>query len=290
MTSARTSEHGALYGFYGSFCTQKAQLALAEKGVVLARITVNIGPPMENYRPWYASLNPQMVVPTLVHRGHIVCDSRHIIRYIDETFPGPKLTPAHPSDAAEVARVCDEIDALPIRLLTYASMVGGLRLLRDRLVMPRRLKLLRANRRRAPELREAYDRRIDDVVEWMAALRRPPAIAAADRRLHDCLADLDARANAGPFLIGDTYSLADLMATVLCARLRAMGLAALESYPDLEVHYARMRARPRFPSHEIVEKVSAAKMLRIFGPFLAPRLAALSVVLGAPALLWLWGG
>ena len=51
------------YGCYGSFCTQKVYLTLAEKDVTANRRMINIGPPMENYEPWYARINPRLSGP-----------------------------------------------------------------------------------------------------------------------------------------------------------------------------------------------------------------------------------
>ena len=274
-----------LYGFYGSFCTQKVRLALAEKGVEATWRPVNIGPPMENYEPWYARLNPRMVVPTLDHDGTIVCNSATIIRYVDETFDGPPLMPDDPEQRAEVDAIVDRIDALSIRELSYGNFPGPLARFRDVVIMPRRLKMLRKYKAQAPDLAERYDVRIADVQAWIETIHRPADLARLKSELEDTLAELDGRVCESDFMVGDRYSLADLMATVLCARLRLLKIAALEDYPALGRHYERMRARPRFPADVIAESVDVAKMVRIVGPFLLPRLLlALSVV---TALVWL---
>lgn len=290
-----------VYGFYGSFCTQKVYLALAEKGVPYTRRLVDIGPKMENYEPWYARLNPRMVVPTLEHDGDIVCDSARILRYIDEAFEGPPLLPADPQLKAHVEEIVDRIDRLQIRELSYGRLSGPLGIMRDRVIQPRRLEALRRHRATAPDLDEVYAARIADIQSWNATMASADQLAALRGELDAVLEDLEARLQprdghdeptSGPFIVGQRYSLADLMATVLCARLRLMGLADLEAYPRLRAHYQRMRARPNFPSDDIVEQMDRRKMLAIVGPFLLPRIALALTALTAlvVGILWLLRG
>lgn len=274
-----------LYGFYGSFCTQKVRLALAEKGVQARWRPVNIGPPMENYEPWYARINPRMVVPTLDHDGELIRDSARIIRYVDANFEGPPLLPPDASQREQVERIVDRIDALRIRELSYSSFGRVLAKLRDMVIMPRRLEMLRKHRASAPELADAYDARIADVQAWIETMHQPAELARLRADLDDTLADLEQRAKSGQFLVGEQYSLADLMATVVCARMRLLKIAALDDYPALAEHYARMKARPRFPADAIAERLDVGKMVRIVGPFVLPRL--LAILTGLGLAVWL---
>ena len=240
---------------------------------------------MENYEPRYARINPRMVVPTLDHDGTIVCDSAKIIRYVDATFDGPSLMPDTPEQRAEVDAIVDRIDALSIRELSYGSFRGALARFRDAVIMPRRLKMLRKYRAQAPDLAEHYDARMADVHAWVEPMHRPADLARLKSELDDTLAALDGRVGEGDFMVGDRYSLADLMATVLCARLRLLKIAALEQYPALVRHYDRMKARARFPADAITESVDVPTMVRIVGPFVLPRLLAALTVL--TVLVWI---
>ena len=101
---------------------------------------------MENYEPWYARINPRMVIPTLEHDGALICDSAAFLRYIDATFEGPKLLPEAAAERAEVEAIVAEIDRLQIRELSYKGMRGPLALARDRVLMPMRARALRKHR------------------------------------------------------------------------------------------------------------------------------------------------
>src|SRR3546814_14893966 len=44
--------------------------------------------------PAYLELNPNGVVPTMVHDGVVLIESSAILEYLDEVFPEPPLSPA----------------------------------------------------------------------------------------------------------------------------------------------------------------------------------------------------
>ena len=43
--------------------------------------------------PEYLKLNPNGVIPTLVHDGNVIIESSIILGYLDEAFPDPPSTP-----------------------------------------------------------------------------------------------------------------------------------------------------------------------------------------------------
>ncbi|HGG57134.1 MAG TPA: glutathione S-transferase family protein [Nannocystis exedens] len=274
-----------VYGFYGSLYTQIVYLALAEKGVEFDRHAVNIGPALENYEPWYARIHRNMVIPTIEHDGAYICESAAIVRYLDATFEGPPLLPADPAAREQALAWVDRISALPLRELSYSRITGVLALLRDRVLMPRRLRILEKNKKKAPELAALYDARIADVRSWISTIAQPAKIEAARTMLEKLLSELDTRLQSADFIIGNNYSLADTMATVLSARMLALKIAELSEYPALAAHYARMKARPHFPKDDIVERIELRRIIKIAIPFLLPRLLAWLVVLVLFALV-----
>jgi len=84
-----------LYYFPTATCGYKARLALAEKGVdFTARVLDRDAG--ELLTPEYLKLNPNAVVPTLVHDGAVIIESSIIITYVDDAFSGPALSPSDP--------------------------------------------------------------------------------------------------------------------------------------------------------------------------------------------------
>ena len=90
-----------LYHADHSTCSQKVRICLAEKGLEFESRIVNLAT-KEHLEPEYLELNPNGVVPTLVHDGTVVLDSSVILEYLDEVFPTPPLTPSEPGERARM--------------------------------------------------------------------------------------------------------------------------------------------------------------------------------------------
>jgi glutathione S-transferase len=83
-----------LYDNTNSVCAQKVRIALKEKGrdpdVHLLSLRG------DQNEPAYLKLNPNGVVPTLVHDDRPIVESSLILYYLDEVFPDPPLMPTEP--------------------------------------------------------------------------------------------------------------------------------------------------------------------------------------------------
>lgn len=100
-----------LYLYQGStsVCSVKVRLALAEKGLAYDSEVLDLQRG-DQHRPEYAKLNPNEVVPTLVHDGKVVIESTLILEYLDEAFPAPPLMPAAPYARAGARLFMKKID------------------------------------------------------------------------------------------------------------------------------------------------------------------------------------
>ena len=79
-----------LYHFWSSVCSVRIRMALEEKQVPWTSRYVDLFK-FDQLRPEYLAINPEGVVPTLVHDGEIICDSAVINEYIDAAFGGVQL-------------------------------------------------------------------------------------------------------------------------------------------------------------------------------------------------------
>ena len=108
-----------LYYFHGATCGLKARLALSEKMVEYDHIAVEREfLKSETYR----KLNPEGVVPTLIHDGNIILESSIIMHYVDEAFEGPPLKPSDPLHVAQMLKWMKNADELylpSLGTLTY---------------------------------------------------------------------------------------------------------------------------------------------------------------------------
>jgi glutathione S-transferase len=275
-----------LFHIWPSSCSQKVRLGLAEKRVAYQSRVVNIGPPMENYEPWYVRMNPAAVVPTLKHGERIVTDSLQILRYVDDTFQGPALMPEDDDRRALAELLLARINGLQIRTLSYAPRREWLRALLQRLIGGRARRLQR-HMQANPELADAYRRKLEDVGNWQRDVLDPAVVEAAQQEVIAALAQLEQTLErfGGPFVVGDRYTLVDVLATTLVARVHMLGrFELLEPMPRLREWYQRMRERPSFTAAAMSEKLDLGKMAPIFLPWLLPRLAVVGIAIGA--LVW----
>lgn len=251
-----------LYHHPGSLCSQKVRLALAEKGVPHEARTIDIGPRAENFQPWYVRLNPHAVVPTLVHDGQPVTDSAKIVRYIDERFDGPPLHAGDEAAAAEEARWVDLADALPLRELSYGRVGGPFGWLLRR-TDGLRLKKLARLRDENPDLREAYEAKMEDVKKWFATARDPVQLGAIEARVAETLDQLQSHLASRDFIGGARYGTADVLWTVVLARLAMLGQrGAIAARPAVAAYFDRMKARPSFTAAKVWDRTPWAEIVK----------------------------
>lgn len=89
------------YTYFRSSAAFRTRIALNLKGLKVDEVFVHLRK-NEQMAADYLALNPQGLVPTLVHNGHAIVQSLAIIEYLDEVFPEP---PFLPRDALGRARV-----------------------------------------------------------------------------------------------------------------------------------------------------------------------------------------
>src|ERR1700746_1485491 len=69
-----------------STCSQKGRMTLWEKELPWQERPI-IFRNNEHLSDWYLAINPNGVVPTLIHEGKTIIDSAVINEYLDDVFP-----------------------------------------------------------------------------------------------------------------------------------------------------------------------------------------------------------
>ncbi len=88
-----------IYGFWRSIATFRVRVALRLKGLPFEETPIDILSG-EQFKPGYAAVNAERVVPTFIHDGHSVFQSLAIMEYIEDIKPEPRLIPSDPKERA----------------------------------------------------------------------------------------------------------------------------------------------------------------------------------------------
>ena len=83
-----------LYTYWRSSAAYRVRIGLALKGLAFeARPVHLVREGGEQHHDAYRGLNPQQLVPTLLHDGHVLTQSLAILEYLEERFPQVPLLP-----------------------------------------------------------------------------------------------------------------------------------------------------------------------------------------------------
>jgi glutathione S-transferase len=221
-----------LYHNAAAICAQKVRICLAEKG--LAYETQDAFGMLRSQE--YLNLNPRGYVPTLVHDGKVLIESRIISEYLNEAFPDPPLMPDNPYDRARVGAWTKEIDdTLHLNIFTL-SCAATLRFYFAAMSAEQREISLPLD----PTKRD----RTRDLIENGEKSRFVKIALERFARLFD---DMERALAQSSWLVGDQYTLADADYTPYMQRLTDLGLSSLwRDKPHVSEWFDRLKARPSF--------------------------------------------
>ncbi len=226
----------ALYHNAASTCSQKVRIALAEKGLDYESRDVDlIGGGQHDAE--YVKLNPNHVVPTLVHDGGVYTESTLINEYLDDAFPDSPLRPADAAGLHAMRLWTKRIDGLhpSAGIITYGIGTRSM-------IAQRSAEEIEAMLAEIPDPTRRAQRR--SVVEH--GVHSPEvkgAVAAFERVLDLMQADLADRT----WLAGDAFTQADAAALPYVMRLDHLAMTPLvETRPRVADWYARVQDRKSF--------------------------------------------
>ena len=107
-----------------SNCSQRCRITLAELGLDWESHVVNLQK-AEHATEEYQRINPNGVVPSLVHDGTVVINSIDIIAYLDETFGDGSLRPPELEDAIAAALEQADKAQLGLKYCTFEFIFRG---------------------------------------------------------------------------------------------------------------------------------------------------------------------
>src|SRR6266705_6949940 len=91
-----------LYNAPQSTCSQRVRFVLNAKGLPFTEHKLDLLAG-DQLKPEYLAINPNGVVPSLLHDGRAIIDSSVIMEYLDEVFLGEaRLVPDDPVERAKM--------------------------------------------------------------------------------------------------------------------------------------------------------------------------------------------
>ncbi|WP_408521528.1 glutathione S-transferase family protein [Paraburkholderia sediminicola] len=227
-----------LYHFWSSVCSVRVRMALEEKQVPWTSRYVDLFK-FDQLRPEYLAINPEGVVPTLVHKGEIICDSAVINEYIDAAFGGVPLIPADALKAARMrgfVRACEDGFEAIVKLTMVKYIIPKLR---NR--WGDEALLEQVTRRPTKFLQDMHSRGVRGEIG-------EKELAEAGARIEVLLDRLETALVPGPWIVGE-FSLADICVAPFMFRLSALGEEQFWSAtkrPNIHAWYKTMATRSSF--------------------------------------------
>ena len=107
-----------LYHGWRSSASRRVRLCLEEKGITYESHVVDMAK-MEHHSPEFLKINPNGVIPALIHDGRPLYESGTICEYLDELFPDPPLRPDNAYDRATMRNWVRHVDGLIGNLIVF---------------------------------------------------------------------------------------------------------------------------------------------------------------------------
>jgi len=227
-----------LYDAPQSTCSQRVRFVLNAKHLPFEEHKLDLFSG-DQLKPDYLKLNPNGVVPTLVHDGAVIVDSAVIIEYLDEVIPEPEhFVPEGATARAamrSLMRFIDEVPTPAIRIPSY-----NLAFLRFFRAMSEEEFLALAE---SKPLRKEFLLRMGRTgfpkEEMDAAVNR---LARALKRMNDAIS-----ASGGPWLMGEMLTLADIAVMPVIVRMADIGMGHMwDGMPAIQRWLDGIRAHPAF--------------------------------------------
>ena len=223
----------ALYHAGTTTSTKKVRLCLAEKGVAYESHRRHLDK-FEHHAPDYLKLNPNGVMPTLVHDGKAIIESTVINEYLDEVFPDPPLKPQDALARARMRVFCKMTDEFALPALRIPNWTRS------------KTRLVQAMSEEDFALLLAETPLIDHRMK-LIALRgegfSARDVAEAEGKMDYVCACCEVALGEGPYLAGATYSLADIAMLPYIEAFAALRPALLAERKRLQDWRARLFAR-----------------------------------------------
>lgn len=226
-----------LYHTDMAVCAAKVRITLAEKQLEWTGRHIDLAAG-EQFSSDYLAVNPNGVVPTLVHDGLVVRDSTVIGEYLDDVFPDTPLRPSSPHARASMRYWTKQEDDIHQVVNTFMTAIAFRAAERQKSEMARRERAAKIG---DPIRRERWESLTGEGLE-------SPFAAVAFNRLARLLAEMQTALQDKPWLGTGQFSLSDIGYLPYFHALSMLQLAPLwnDRFPAVTKWLAVARSRPSF--------------------------------------------
>lgn len=181
-----------------SNCSMRVRMTLEEKGLDWTSHHLDLKK-KENISDDYFAINPNGLVPTLIHDGVVHIESNDIIDYLDKTFPEPALRDnENEAEMLEWLRLAASIHVTGIKPYVYATIIQ------------KKVKKTAEEEAKYNELQKNEE--LKSFHSKHAGSREIGAddIAEPKRILRECFDKLEKSLDGNDWIMGDQLTLADI--------------------------------------------------------------------------------
>ena len=225
-----------LYHAGMSNCSMRVRITLDEKGVKWTSHHLDLRR-AENITSEYFAIHPKGLVPTLIHDGTVIIESTDIIHYLDETFPDPPLRPNDHKGRAQISRWLERASTNHMCVKTYmfGNQIGP---------SMRKEKFELARYR---ELQKNQELLVFHEKNSSAKGLPKKSLSKAAKVMRDCFQKLDNILDDRDWIVGETFSLADIAWIPLYVTLNNAGFP-FNDYQNVNRWKKTIQKRPSFSS------------------------------------------
>lgn len=219
-----------------STCSQKVRVCLAEKGLAFESCVIDFGK-QEHLSDEYLAINPNGVVPTLVHDGRTIIDSSVICEYVEDVWPENPLAPDGAADRATMRawmRYLEEVPTTAIRVPSFNKLFAKSL---AQIPGPEFSQMIE----KMP-LRKAFYRKLEGESGFNQDL-----YTDSIERLESTLVRVEKALSSSRWLLADQFSIADILLIPTIVRMDDIGLSGMwHDKKRVTRWYKEVQARPSF--------------------------------------------
>ena len=232
-----------LFHGWRSSASRRVRLCLAEKGLDYESRIIDMlrG---DQHQPEYLAMNPNGVVPSLLHGDRVLYESSTIAEYLDELYPEPPIMPRDAWQRAQIRNFVRWIDEACLPKLIVFNWSSAMQPAASQWTAEQLAE--RLARIPTAERREA----------WTRVARKPYTDEEKANAMKGLLALLDKMeamlsGQTQAALIGPAYSLADIAAIPFVMRISELNPDALAAHERVTAWWKAVTARPAFAKARI---------------------------------------